>query len=90
MLVIACRVKKSARKLRSDSAVTELADCRARRRDGGAAEVPGVFRARGRRAGALAWPNGFDLDPIALYDQMLAAVELSSATIIDLAITRAR
>ena len=27
--------------------------------------------------GALAWPNGFDLDPIALYDRMSAAGELS-------------
>jgi hypothetical protein len=27
--------------------------------------------------GALSWPNGFDLDPIALYDRMLAAGELS-------------
>jgi hypothetical protein len=27
--------------------------------------------------GALAWPNGFDLDPIALHDRMLAAGELS-------------
>lgn len=27
--------------------------------------------------GALAWPNGFDLDPIALYDRMLAAGELT-------------
>ena len=27
--------------------------------------------------GALAWPNGFDLDPIALHDRMLAAGELA-------------
>jgi hypothetical protein len=27
--------------------------------------------------GALAWPNGFDLDPIALHDRMAAAGELS-------------
>ena len=27
--------------------------------------------------GALTWPNGFDLDPIALYDRMAAAGELS-------------
>jgi uncharacterized protein DUF2442 len=27
--------------------------------------------------GALAWPNGFDLDSIALYDRMSAAGELS-------------
>ena len=27
--------------------------------------------------GALAWPNGFDLDPIALHERMLAAGELS-------------
>ena len=27
--------------------------------------------------GALTWPNGFDLDPIALHDRMLAAGELS-------------
>ena len=27
--------------------------------------------------GALAWPNGFDLDPIALYERMAAAGELS-------------
>ena len=27
--------------------------------------------------GALAWPNGFDLDPIALHDRMSAAGELS-------------
>src|ERR1700730_15941655 len=26
--------------------------------------------------GALAWPNGFDLDPIVLHDRMLAAGEL--------------
>ena len=26
--------------------------------------------------GALTWPNGFDLDPIALHDRMLAAGEL--------------
>jgi hypothetical protein len=26
--------------------------------------------------GALAWPNGFDLDPIALHDRMAAAGEL--------------
>ena len=26
--------------------------------------------------GALTWPNGFDLDPIALYDRMAAAGEL--------------
>lgn len=27
--------------------------------------------------GALAWPNGFDLDPIALHDRMMAAGELT-------------
>lgn len=27
--------------------------------------------------GALAWPNGFDLDPIALHDRMLEAGELT-------------
>ena len=27
--------------------------------------------------GALSWPNGFDLDPIALHDRMAAAGELS-------------
>jgi hypothetical protein len=27
--------------------------------------------------GALAWPNGFDLDQIALHDRMLAAGELT-------------
>jgi hypothetical protein len=27
--------------------------------------------------GALAWPNGFDIDPIALYARMAAAGELS-------------
>jgi Protein of unknown function (DUF2442) len=27
--------------------------------------------------GALTWPNGFDLDPIALHDRMTAAGELS-------------
>jgi hypothetical protein len=27
--------------------------------------------------GALAWPNGFDVDPIALHDRMEAAGELS-------------
>jgi hypothetical protein len=27
--------------------------------------------------GALSWPNGFDLDPIALYDRMAAAGELT-------------
>jgi len=26
--------------------------------------------------GALTWPNGFDLDPIALHDRMVAAGEL--------------
>ena len=29
--------------------------------------------------GALTWPNGFDLDPIALHDRMAAAGELSRA-----------
>jgi hypothetical protein len=29
--------------------------------------------------GALTWPNGFDLDPIALYDRMAAAGELTRA-----------
>jgi hypothetical protein len=29
--------------------------------------------------GALAWPNGYDLDPIALHDRMAAAGELSRA-----------
>jgi hypothetical protein len=27
--------------------------------------------------GALTWPNGYDVDPIALYDHMAAAGELS-------------
>ena len=27
--------------------------------------------------GALTWPNGFDLDPIALHDRMAAAGELT-------------
>jgi hypothetical protein len=27
--------------------------------------------------GALAWPNGFDVDPIALHDRMAAAGEFS-------------
>ena len=27
--------------------------------------------------GALAWPNGYDLDPIALHERMAAAGELS-------------
>jgi hypothetical protein len=27
--------------------------------------------------GALTWPNGFDLDPIALHDRMAAAGELN-------------
>ncbi|EJW10578.1 hypothetical protein A33M_4265 [Rhodovulum sp. PH10] len=27
--------------------------------------------------GALSWPNGFDLDPIALHDRMAAAGELT-------------
>lgn len=27
--------------------------------------------------GALTWPNGFDIDPIALHDRMAAAGELS-------------
>jgi Protein of unknown function (DUF2442) len=27
--------------------------------------------------GALAWPNGFDVDPIALHDRMAAAGELT-------------
>ena len=30
--------------------------------------------------GALTWPNGFDLDPIALHDRMAAAGELSRET----------
>jgi hypothetical protein len=29
--------------------------------------------------GALTWPNGFDLDPIALHDRMAEAGELSRA-----------
>jgi Protein of unknown function (DUF2442) len=29
--------------------------------------------------GALTWPNGFDLDPIALHDRMAAAGELTQA-----------
>ena len=29
--------------------------------------------------GALSWPNGFDLDPIALHDRMAAAGELHRA-----------
>jgi hypothetical protein len=28
--------------------------------------------------GALAWPNGFDLDPIALHERMMKAGELSN------------
>jgi hypothetical protein len=30
--------------------------------------------------GALTWPNGYDLDPIALHDRMAAAGELSRET----------
>ena len=37
-----------------------------------------AFFARGFvELGALTWPNGYDLDPIALHDRMAAAGELS-------------
>jgi hypothetical protein len=38
---------------------------------------PAMFRRVFLEFGALTWPNGFDLDPIALHDRMAAAGELS-------------
>lgn len=38
---------------------------------------PVMFRRVFLEFGALTWPNGFDLDPIALHDRMAAAGELS-------------
>lgn len=38
---------------------------------------PAMFRRVFLELGALTWPNGFDLDPIALHDRMAAAGELS-------------
>ena len=38
---------------------------------------PAFFRRVFVELGALTWPNGFDLDPIALHDRMAAAGELS-------------
>ena len=38
---------------------------------------PAMFRRVFLEMGALTWPNGFDLDPIALHDRMAAAGELS-------------
>jgi Protein of unknown function (DUF2442) len=38
---------------------------------------PEVFARVFVELGALTWPNGFDLDPIALHDRMAAAGELS-------------
>lgn len=38
---------------------------------------PAFFARAFVELGALAWPNGFDLDPIALHDRMLAAGELT-------------
>jgi hypothetical protein len=38
---------------------------------------PGFFARVFVELGALTWPNGFDLDPIALHDRMSAAGELS-------------
>jgi hypothetical protein len=39
---------------------------------------PAFFARVFTELGALTWPNGFDLDPIALHDRMSAAGELSS------------
>ena len=38
---------------------------------------PAMFRRVFLEFGALAWPNGFDLDPIALHERMAAAGELT-------------
>lgn len=38
---------------------------------------PAMFRRVFLEFGALTWPNGFDLDSIALHDRMAAAGELS-------------
>jgi hypothetical protein len=40
---------------------------------------PAMFSRVFIELGALAWPNGFDLDPIALHDRMAAAGELTQA-----------
>ena len=40
---------------------------------------PRYFARHFIEAGALAWPNGFDLDPIALYREMEAAGALTHA-----------
>jgi len=40
---------------------------------------PAMFRRVFVELGALTWPNGFDLDPIALYREMAAAGELTHA-----------
>lgn len=42
-------------------------------------EDPAFFARVFVELGALSWPNGFDLDPIALHDRMAAAGELSRA-----------
>ena len=39
-------------------------------------KAPAFFARVFVELGALTWPNGFDLDPIALYDRMSAAGEL--------------
>jgi hypothetical protein len=39
---------------------------------------PAFFRRVFVELGGLTWPNGFDLDPIALHDRMAEAGELSS------------
>jgi Protein of unknown function (DUF2442) len=39
---------------------------------------PAFFARVFAELGALTWPNGFDLDPIALHDRMAAAGELHS------------
>ena len=38
---------------------------------------PAFFARAFIELGALAWPNGFDLDPIALHERMAAAGELT-------------
>jgi Protein of unknown function (DUF2442) len=42
-----------------------------------ALKAPAFFARVFVELGALTWPNGFDLDPIALHDRMLAAGELN-------------
>jgi hypothetical protein len=39
--------------------------------------VPAFFTRVFVELGALTWPNGFDLDPIALYERMAGAGELT-------------